>query len=171
MKRICIHWTAGGLHANSTDIQHYHRMVEGDGAIVFGKFKPEANRPPLKSGEYAAHCGGGNSDTIGWALCGMAGFIGPSSPGDHQITHPQFEAACHGIAADCLRYGIPIDANHVYTHFEFGKRNPATSSNGKIDIIYLPPFPHLKPSEVGDFFRNKINWYAQKIKRKANGEE
>lgn len=173
MKRICIHWTAGTLHANAIEIQHYHRLVEGDGAVVLGKRKPETNIPKngkyLTDEDYAAHCGGGNSWAIGWALCGMAGFKNAKEPGKYPITHVQFEAACHGIASDCLRYDIPIDADHVYTHYEFGLKNPHTPSKGKIDIIYLPPFPHLKPNEVGDFFRAKIKWYARDIQRRANG--
>lgn len=48
------------------------------------------------------------------------------------------------------------------THYEFGKANPKTSSNGKIDITFLHPFPEIKEDEMGDFIRNKIRWYYKK---------
>jgi hypothetical protein len=167
MKRICIHWTAGNLRANRDDIAHYHRLVEGDGAVLMGPRPPEANIPKngqyLTNEPYIAHCGGGNSWAIGWALCGMRGFSSPKKPGDQLLTREQFEAACNGIALDCRTYGIPVDADHVYTHYEFGKRNPNTSSRGKIDIIWLPFYPHLQPDQVGDFFRNKIKWYLGRL--------
>ena len=45
------------------------------------------------------------------------------------------------------------------THYEFGLKNQSTSSRGKIDIIFLPPYPDVKTSEIGDFIRNKVKWY------------
>ena len=30
---------------------------------------------------------------------------------------------------------------------------------GKIDIIYLPPYPEIKKDEILDFIKNKISWY------------
>ena len=34
-----------------------------------------------------------------------------------------------------------------------------TASAGKIDIIYLPPYPEQTTDKIGDFIRNKIRWY------------
>ena len=49
------------------------------------------------------------------------------------------------------------------THYEFGRKNPKTSSAGKIDIVYLPAYPNILQEELGDFIRNKIKWYFSKI--------
>ncbi|MDD3594766.1 MAG: hypothetical protein PHX18_09115 [Candidatus Gastranaerophilales bacterium] len=37
-----------------------------------------------------------------------------------------------------------------------------TSSAGKIDIIYLPPYTDIKADDVGNFIRKKIKWYFEK---------
>ena len=49
------------------------------------------------------------------------------------------------------------------THYEFGLKNPKTTSKGKIDIIYLPPYPTIKKENIGDFIRNKIKWYSSHL--------
>ena len=46
---------------------------------------------------------------------------------------------------------------------EFGLKNPKTTSAGKIDIIYLPPYPWVAKEDVGSFIRTKIKWYLNKI--------
>ena len=45
------------------------------------------------------------------------------------------------------------------THYEFGLNNPKTSSAGKIDIIYLPPYSWVAQGDIGAFIRSKIKWY------------
>ena len=72
MKRIIIHWTAGTYQPNNTDFEHYHYLVNGDGMVINGKFKPEDNLN-CNDGKYAAHTGGGNTGSIGIAMCGMSG--------------------------------------------------------------------------------------------------
>ena len=48
------------------------------------------------------------------------------------------------------------------THYEFGQQNKKTSSYGKIDITYLPPYPDIKPQDCGTFIRTKVNWYYKR---------
>lgn len=36
MTGIRDHWTAGNHKANAKDRSHYHVLIEGDGAIVYG---------------------------------------------------------------------------------------------------------------------------------------
>ena len=43
LTKICVHWTAGTNQPNSTDYQHYHYLINGDGLIFKGKYKPEDN--------------------------------------------------------------------------------------------------------------------------------
>ena len=73
MKRIILHWTAGAYQPNSTDYEHYHYLVTGDGLVVKGKYKPEDNKN-CNDGKYAAHTGGGNTGSIGIAMCGMMNY-------------------------------------------------------------------------------------------------
>lgn len=161
MNRIIIHWTAGGNKPNATDKQHYHYMIDSEGGVYVGKYTPEDNLN-CNDGKYAQHTGGGNTGSIGVSMCGMAGFTGVNNVGKYPLTRKQCEA-CFKLCAQLSKtYNIPIASNHIMTHYEFGKANPKTSSAGKIDIVYLPPYPEVKRSEVGDFIRNKIRWYYQK---------
>ena len=160
MKRIIIHWTAGTNQPNGTDYLHYHYLVNGDGIVVKGKYTPEDNEN-CNDGKYAQHTGGGNTGSIGISMCGMFGFKSSKEVGKYPLTKPQCEATFKKCAELCKKYNIPVTPQTVMTHYEFGKANPKTSSAGKIDIIYLPPYPEQTTDKVGNFIRNKIRWYTQ----------
>lgn len=168
MKRIIIHWTAGRLQPNATDYQHYHFLINGDGVVIKGKFPVSANEKCKTDAKnnalYAAHCGGGNTGSIGIAMCGM--YTAPrcdfrNSP--DKLTKVQVERCFKLIAELSKEYNIPIEQNTVMTHYEFGLKHPSTSSAGKIDIVWLAPYPELNASQIGDFIRNKAKWYLAKI--------
>ena len=78
------------------------------------------------------------------------------------LTKKQVERCFKLIAELSKMYKIPITPDTVMTHYEFGQKHPKTTSAGKIDIVYLPPYPELKASEIGDFIRNKAKWYLSK---------
>lgn len=158
MKRIIIHWTAGTGKPNATDLQHYHYLVDSMGVVHNGNYRPEDNEN-CTDGRYAAHTGGGNTGSIGVALCGMCGFKSSKDMGKYPLAKRQVEATFKLCADLCKKYKIPITKQTVMTHYEFGKANPSTSSAGKIDIIYLPPYPEQTTDKIGDFIRNKIRWY------------
>ena len=159
MKRIIIHWTAGTNQPNNVDKEHYHYLIDGEGKVYQGKYKPEDNEN-CSDGRYAAHTGGGNTGSIGVSMCGMAGFKSSIDVGKYPLTKKQCEA-CFKLCSDlCKKYNIPITNKTVLTHYEFGKQNPLTSSAGKIDIIYLPPYPTVFKDDVGNFIRSKIRWYS-----------
>ena len=168
MKRIIIHWTAGRLQPNATDYKHYHFLINGDGVVLNGKFPVGANEvcktDAKNNALYAAHCGGGNTGSIGVALCGMytAGNINYKQSPD-LLTKVQVERCFKLIAELSKTYKIPITPDTVMTHYEFGLKHPKTSSAGKIDIVWLAPYPELKPGEIGNFFRNKAKWYLSKM--------
>lgn len=164
MKRICIHWTAGTYALSTADFTHYHYTISKEGTISGGKFRPEDNIPPLRNGKYAAHCGGGNSWCIGVALRGMAGFKNAKSVGKYPLTEKQCESGWALVARLCHEEKIPVTQDTVYTHYEYGKKHPESDSAGKIDIIFLPHQPQLKPDEVGDYIRGKVKWYLDKLK-------
>lgn len=160
MKRILIHWNAGTNKANSTDKHHYHFMIEGDGNIVSGIYKPEDNLN-CNDGKYAAHTEMGNTGSIGVAFCGMLGYKSPSSVGKYPLNQKQCEAGFKFIAELCKKYNIPITPTTVLTHYEFDKNRG--KKGRKIDITCLPYEPSLKADEVGTYIRNKVKWYLGKM--------
>ena len=161
MKRIIIHWTAGTGSPNSVDKQHYHYLIDSQGKIHNGIFTPEDNLN-CYDGRYAAHTGGGNTASIGVAMCGMCGFKGADNVGKYPLTRVQCESMFKLVAELAKKYAIAVTSNNVMTHYEFGLKNPKTSSAGKIDIIHLPPFPGVPKDKIGDFIRSKIRWYLGK---------
>ena len=163
MKKIIVHWTGGTWQPNFTDFEHYHYLVDGTGEILKGNYDPEDNQN-CTDGKYARHCGGGNTRSIGVAMCGM--FVPQRAPiekTEFPLTKIQCEATFKLIAELAKKYSIKITPKTVLTHYEFGQKNPKTSSYGKIDIIWLPPFPFLSADDVGKFIRNKAKWYLGKL--------
>lgn len=163
MKKIIIHWTAGGYYPNASEKNYYHFLVDKDGNVHNGSFKPENNLKCVK-GCYAAHTGGGNTGAIGVAMCAMAGFKNKNDIGKYPITPIQFEAAMKLCADLALKYNIIVNSSNVMTHYEFGIKNPKTSSAGKIDVTYIPSYSWVDKNEVGSFIRSKIKWYISKVK-------
>ena len=161
MKRIIIHWTAGGYYPTEYEKEHYHFLIDKHGIIHNGKFRPEDNEI-CKLGKYAAHTGGGNTGSIGVAICGMASFINKLSVGKYPILKKQFEKTMEFCASLVKNYNLEVTPQSVLTHYEFGVKNPKTTSAGKIDIIYLPPYSWVEKNEVGSFIRSKVKWYKLK---------
>lgn len=158
MKRIVIHWTAGSGTPNPIDREHYHYVVDERGVVQNGIYKPEDNED-CTDGRYAQHTGGGNTGSIGVSMCGMAGFTSPKSVGKYPLTKVQCEATFKLVSTLCKKYNLKVTPQTVMTHYEFGKSNPKTTSAGKIDIIYLPPYPAIEKDKVGNFIRSKVRWY------------
>ena len=162
LNKIVIHWTAGTYYPCQTDLEHYHFLIDKDGKIYEGKYKPEDNEN-CYDGKYAAHTGGGNTGAIGIGLCGMYNFSNSHHIGNYPLTKQQVEA-CFKLGAQLSKkYNIPNTPNTIFTHYEFGLRNPKTSSAGKIDITYLPPYPWVDKNDIGSFIRSKIRWYITKV--------
>ena len=169
LKRIILHWTAGTYYPNHIEKEHYHFLIDAEGNIHEGIYKPEDNIN-CYDGKYAAHTGGGNTGSIGIALCGMFKYPDPEFKDTpftlYPLTKVQCEAAFNLVAGLCLKYKLKINKDTVFTHYEFGKRNAHTSSAGKIDIKYLPAYPEVKEKSVGNFIRDKAQWYYSKRLRK-----
>lgn len=162
LKRIIIHWTAGTNQPNNTDCEHYHYLVNCDGLTIVGNYKPEDNLCCV-GGKYAKHTGGGNTGSIGVAMCGMYGYVSPKNLGKYPLTKVQCEAMFKLVARLSILYDIPITEDTVLTHYEFALKHPKTSSKGKIDIVHLPPYPTIKQAEVGNFIRSKVKGYKNDI--------
>lgn len=161
IKRIILHWTAGRYYPTQFEKQYYHYLIDKEGKIYNGIYKPEDNEN-VNDGKYAAHTGGGNTGSIGVAMCGMYGFKSPSYVGDFPITPIQFESCMDFCAELCSKYSLNISQETIMTHYEFGQKNPKTSSFGKIDIVYLPPYSWVAKKDIGSFIHSKIRWYAEK---------
>ena len=156
MKRIVMHWTAGGHKANSTDRMHYHFMVEGDGNIVTGDH-PVSDNESTADGNYAAHTGRLNTGSIGVSFCAMAGAQeSPFNPGAYPITEAQVEAMCDLVADLAGEYDIPITRETVLTHAEV-QPTLGVAQSGKWDVTVLPGMTAPgNPVEVGDRLRDLI---------------
>jgi hypothetical protein len=153
-KNIIYHWTAGNYKPCSTDLEHYHFIVDGDGEVHAGKFDPKDNVKCI-TGKYAQHCGGGNTGRIGISICCRKDTNTPP-------TKKQIEAMCFKGAECCIKYGLqPKDC---LTHAEFGQAHPKTTSYGKIDINSIP-YENLSGVEVcADYLRNKTQVYYNRLK-------
>lgn len=163
-KRIVLHWTGGVYKPNDIDLSHYHYLINHNGQIIEGKYKPEDNIN-CTDGRYAQHCGGGNTGAIGIALCGNIGWTTSQRHSACPLTHQQFEAMWKLCAELCIKYNLkPEDC---ITHAKFGKDNPDTTSFGKVDIIHIPYNNLYGVEEVNNLCREKINWYYQKLKTQA----
>ena len=160
-KRIILHWTAGTGSPSAFDRQFYHYLIDTKGTVTNGIHSPEANLD-CKDGVYAAHTGGGNTGAIGVALCGMADFHYSTLSTPFPLTKIQIEAAFSFVAKLCKKYDVPVLKDTVMTHFEFGQEHPESTSKGKIDIIYLPPYPAVHKYQVGNFIRSKVKWYLER---------
>lgn len=159
LNKITFHWTAGRNIPCYDDLQHYHFLIDSSGLLYEGNFKPEDNIN-VNVGKYAQHCGGGNTGNIGIAFCGCYVPKGVAVKNSQfPLTPKQLERGFKLGADLCKKYNIPIDREHVFTHYEFGLRHPKTSSAGKIDITYMHPHPTVTKSACGDFIRNKVYWY------------
>jgi N-acetyl-anhydromuramyl-L-alanine amidase AmpD len=156
MKRIIVHWTAGGHRANSTDRQHYHYIVEGDGNVVVGKHPVLANASPLKR-SYAMHTKGCNTDSIGVSMACMGGAKErPLTYGRYPMKRAQWDAFCKLVAQLAARYRIPITPKTILSHAEV-QGTLGIKQNNKWDFTVLPPFPELKGARMcGDKLRNDV---------------
>jgi N-acetyl-anhydromuramyl-L-alanine amidase AmpD len=157
VKRIIIHWTAGGAKASGLDRVHYHFLVQQDGAVVPGTFKPEANLAP-KPGAYAAHTRNCNTGSIGVAVCGMMGAQErPFKPGPAPITWPQVTIMCSLVASLCDEYRIAVTRETVLTHAEV-QPTLKIAQLGKWDICWLPGWDAPRDAvATGDALRRDIS--------------
>jgi hypothetical protein len=165
MKRVILHWTAGGYTASDDDKQHYHFMVEQGGQLVKGHHSV-ADNETTRDRVYAAHTRMCNTGSIGVAICGMAGSDPRGPFGDYPVTHAQYEIACRIVAELCIAYGIPVARHTVLNHGEV-KKILGVSQRGKWDVMVLPFKPMLSPEEVGEYFRTRVAYYHGELARNA----
>ena len=164
LNKICLHWTGGANFPCNKDLEAYHFCIDKLGKIYQGEYLPEDNLN-CNDEKYAKHCGGGNTGCIGLSLCGMAGFNLADLWTRYPLYQKQIEAFCCMAGYLTNKYKIDVCKETVFTHYEFGQSHPKTSSYGKIDFTYLPYLPNLQKERIGDYLRNKIQWYQIQQKK------
>lgn len=168
VKFVIGHWTGGQLHPNKYDLNAYQLLIDCEAAIYRG----------VAQG-CTSSTGGMNSITYNIACCG-----GLSTS---KLTPIQVEKFFKTCAEKIKVYGLTIDK--FYTHAEIGEmcRGYRLKQQGKpydtkhkiitdllsynqwlyqnIGKIDLTELPQIKGNafDTGDFIRNKIQWYYNKI--------
>jgi N-acetyl-anhydromuramyl-L-alanine amidase AmpD len=172
IKRIIVHWTAGGRIATALDAQHYHFLLNQDLTIRKGIDVQKNARDGLgkltPGADYAAHTKGANSFSIGFAFSGMRGATEkPWDGGPDPLTEPQWSRGMQLLAQICEAYGIQPEPKTLLTHAEV-QDNLGIKQNGKWDIARLP-FQTDKafdtPKEVGDLMRSEVRFIIGKGKK------
>lgn len=171
VKYIIGHWTANSYKPNATDLNSYQLLIDDKGAKHIGKAIGQA-----------ASTGGMNSITYNISCCGGLNRT--------PITKVQAEAFYKACAEKIKEYGLNI--SDFYTHAEIGEmcRNYKTKNAGeslahadcagelitkllpwnnylnqnisKVDLRNLPDIQGTA-KQTGDFIRNKIKWYLQRL--------
>lgn len=152
--------TAGYGKPNNEDMQHYHFMIDAYGKCYEGYHKVEDNID-CKDNDYAQHCAEGNTGTIGISACGMAGFKMGTLCSNSNLTRVQMESLFKKCAEECIKYGIEVTPDTVYTHAEYDITH---AKHGKIDIVYIPYLSLCGREKVGDYIRGKVQWYIDNSK-------
>lgn len=152
VKYIILHWTGGGIRPNTIDLNSYQMIIDTNGCRHMGK-------PQGKT----ASTGGMNSITYNVSCCGG---------GTIKLTVLQCEKMFKEVALLLKQYNLTIDK--VYTHHEIGEMCKDRSIRklvpfnkylwqniGKIDLTVLPY--NISGQSHGDFIRNKVMWYLERI--------
>lgn len=168
VKYIIGHWTAGNHTPNKLDKNSYQLLIDGEGSLHRG----------VAQG-CSASTGGMNSITYNIACCGGLSTL--------RLTPIQVEKFFKTCAEKIKVYDLTI--NDFYTHAEIGEmcrgyklkcqNKPYDKKHkiitdllpynewlyqniGKIDLTTLPQMSG-NAFETGDFIRNKIKWYYNKL--------
>lgn len=156
MKRIILHWTAGGHKASpSVDTGHYHILIEDDGKLVKGTHSIIDN---VSTGDnnYAAHTALFDTGSIGISVCCMAGAKeSPFNAGASPMTQKQWETMAQVAAELCDFYDIPVTPQTALGHGEV-EATHGKPQGGKWDLMVLPWKPTLSKTKVGNEFRSMV---------------
>lgn len=166
MGAIVAHWTAGAHKASPEDRDHYHILIENDGALVRGEH-PIDDNVNIADNNYAGHTRNFNSGVIGISVCCMSGAQErPFKPGKFPMTKTQWEAMAQVAAELCKFYSIPVTPRSVLQHGEVQK-TLGIQQRGKWDCMVLPWEP--RATDAGDRFRKLVSVNLQLLLTKAEG--
>lgn len=155
MERIICHWSEGNYKANSTDLEHYHILIEGDGTVRGGDHTIVDN-VSTRDNDYAAHTLNGNAGAIGVACCCMVGCQErPFKPGSQPLKKSQWETMVQVVAELCQFYGIPVTPKTVLGHGEV-QVNLGITQRGKWDPMVWPWDLSKTRDQVGKALREQV---------------
>lgn len=162
MQRIIVHWTGGTNTVSTLDRNHYHFVIAGDGKVVSGIFKPEANLK-IVGENYAAHTLKCNTGSVGVSLAGMNGAVeSPFLPGKFPINATQWSELVKLCAELCRKYKIAVTPKTLLSHAEV-QANLGIPQRGKWDISRLPWDKTVVGAKaVGDKLRREVAAEIQK---------
>jgi hypothetical protein len=154
--RVICHWTAGGNTANSTDKEHYHILIEGNGKLIRGDHSISDN-DSTSDNDYAAHTASCNTGSIGVSLCCMSGAVeSPFNAGPYPMTSTQWNMLSDVVADLCTRYNIPVSPTTVLSHAEV-QSNLGIAQSGKWDYTKLAFDPSMSGAKAcGDRLRREV---------------
>jgi len=156
MKRIICHWSEGNYKANSTDLEHYHILIEGDGTVRGGDHTILDN-VSASDGSYAAHTLGTNTGSIGVACCCMVGCQEkPFKPGSQPLKKSQWDVMVQVVAELCQFYSIPVTKTTVLGHGEV-QSNLGIKQKGKWDPMVWPWDTSKTRAQVGVALREQVS--------------
>lgn len=161
LHRIHLHWTAGAYGAIAMELRAYNELVDQNGDVHSGVFRPEA-QANYRVGRAASHTLNANTGAIGLAVDAMAGAVErPFSAGSAPITAVQLDALCERAAHYAALYEIPITRTSILTHAEVQK-TLGIQQRFKWDITWLPDMPGPGDAiAIGDRLRAMIKEHAQ----------
>jgi peptidoglycan hydrolase-like protein with peptidoglycan-binding domain len=155
MKRVICHWSEGNYKANSTDLEHYHILIEGDGTVRGGDHSI-ADNVSTSDGDYAAHTRGANTGAIGVACCCMVGCNEkPFKPGAQPLKKTQWEVMVQVVAELCQFYNIPVTPETVLGHGEV-QGTLGIKQLGKWDPMVWPWDTSKTRAQVGAALREQV---------------
>lgn len=161
MNRIVGHHSAGPLKVTAADLEHYHRIIDGEGKRHSGKHQIAANAPgkSLVSGRYAAHTRGLNTGSIGVSMACMKD-ANWSRPRDCAAFPKavQVESFVREIADLAIEFSIPVTRKTVLTHAEV-EVTLGVEQAGKWDFDYDPwcRIDSRDPVVIGDIIRDAVS--------------
>jgi hypothetical protein len=167
MKRVICHWSEGNYKANSTDIEHYHILIEGDGTVPGGDHTIDDNSN-IADNDYAAHTLNANTESIGVACCCMVGCQeSPFKPGSQPMKKSQWNTMVQVVAELCQFYGIPVTPKTVLGHGEV-QANLIIAQKGKWDPMVWPWDTSKTRAQVGAALRKQVAAALAKLGRGAS---
>lgn len=162
MARVILHWTAGTYKASALDREHYHVLIEGDGTVVAGNHRIDANAKPAREPR-ASHTRNINTGSIGVAVCGMKDARErPFAAGSFPMTIQQWQVAAEVVAELCHRYGIEVTPRTVLAHGEV-QATLKIEQLQKWDPMVLPWLSSTPRQQVMDQFRASVRDHLERL--------
>ena len=167
LHRVHWHWTAGADGLIDMERRAYNELVDRDGNVWDGVFRPEA-QATYRIGRAASHTLNANTGAIGLAADAMAGAQErPFFAGAAPLTWPQVHALCERTAQHCEMYDIPVSKWSTLTHAEV-QPTLGIRQRFKWDITWLPDMSAPgDPVQIGERLRGMVREHLQDVRAAA----